>query len=311
MQLRAFPDRLVALMQAQYGAVGRFQLIDHMTEGEVDGMVRRGVLEIVERGVYRVRGSAGSPEQAAMAAVLRSRPGAVVTGPLVLALLNVDGFDRGLPFEVLVRPGRRPSNVDFSWRRDPTPRQVTAWLAGLPITTPTVALVDSARWVGHLMERQLRVALDSMRWGGLTTATRVLERAQRLGPRDPGARFFLDLFEAGAADPESEPERDLGQILAAFAPAPEPQVWVTPHHRVDWYWRPYRLAVEYLGEADHGGPRARAADRRREDDLEAKGIRVLSVVAADLRSPDDLLAWLRLALHRRADELGVERPTVR
>lgn len=306
--LRRFPPDLLALMEAQFGAVARFQLLDHMSEGEVEGLVRRRVLEILQRGVYRVRGAASSPEQTAMAAVLRSRPQAVVTGPLVLALLNVDGFDRGLPFEVLVRPGRRPANVDFAWRRNPTPGGTTAWRGGLPITLPAVALVDSARWLGTVTARQLRVGLDAARWGGLTTTARVLDRAHELGPRDRGARFFLDLLEEGDIEPESEPERELGRVAASFDPAPDPQVWVTPGRRVDWYWRGLRLALEYQGRVDHDHAAGRAADRERDLELEDRGIRVLSLVGDDVREPDALRGWLRVALDRRARELGVPAP---
>lgn len=305
----AFPPELLALMESQFGAVARFQLRDHMSEGAVEGLVRRRVLEIVERGVYRVRGSATSPEQSAMAAVLRCRPGAVATGPLVLALLNVDGLDRSLPFEVLVAGHRRPQGVEFPWRVDPTPDQMRASFSGLPITTPTVALVDSARSLGTVTERRLRVAFDAMRWKGLTTTDRVLERARRLGPGDPGAAYFLTLFAADAAPSESEPERALGEILVGFDPAPEPQVWVTPRRRVDWYWRRFRLAIEYLGRADHGTEEGRALDGCRSDELEAAGVLVVPVVAEDLRAPDDLRAWLRLVAGRRARELGVAAPT--
>lgn len=311
MHLQRFPPRLVALIEAQFGAVARPQLLDHMTEGEVEGLVARRSLEIVQRGVYRVRGGATSPEQSAMAAVLRCRPQAVVTGPFVLGLLNVDGFDRSMPFEVLVRPGRRPANVGFSWRRNPTPDATIGWRQGLPIATPTVALVDSARWVATVGERPLRVAFDAARWAGLTDAGRVLTRARELGPRDRGARFFLDFLQDDGGVPQSEQERLLGGVVSSFDPAPEAQVWVTPRRRSDWFWRYLRLALEFLGSTDHLHPDGRLADRAREEELEDVGVRVVSVVAEDLHRPDDLRAWLRVVLDRRARELGVDPPVQR
>lgn len=311
MHLQRIPPRLVALIESQFGAVARPQLLDHMTEGEVEGLVARRSLEPVQRGVYRVKGGATSPEQSAMAAVLRCRPQAVVSGPFVLALLNVAGFDRSMPFEVLVRPGRRPANVDFAWRRNPTPDATIGWRQGLPITTPTVALVDSARALGTLTPRQLRVGFDAARWAGLTDARRVLARARELGRRDPGARFFLDFLDDDGGVPESEPERLLGDIVSSFDPAPEAQVWVTPRRRSDWFWRYLRLALEFLGRTDHLHQDGRSADRAREEELEDVGIRVVSVVAEDLRRPDDLRAWLRLVLDRRARELCVAPPVER
>lgn len=309
--LLRFPTQLLALMESQFGAVGRCQLLDHMSEGEVDGLVERRVLEPIQRGVYRVRGSGVSPEQTAMAAVLRARPEAVITGPLVLALLGIDGFDRSMPFEVLVRRGRRVTNVDFPWRVNPTPGRTTAWRDGLPIVTPTVALVDSGRFVEELSVRRLRAGLDSARWKGSTSTARVLDRARELGRRDPGARFFLDLLEDGQLVSESEPERELGGVVATFDPPPEPQVWVTPRRRPDWFWRGLRLGLEYLGRVDHLDEAGREADRLREDELAARGILLVPVTAEDLRDPAGLRAWLRVVLDRRARELRVSAPVDR
>ena len=311
MHLLHFPPDLLALMDAQFGAVARCQALDHMTEGEVEGLVDRRILEPIERGVYRVRGSARSPEQEAMAAVLRSRPQAVVTGPLVLALLGIDGFDRSMPFEVLVRPGRRVRNVSFPWRTNPTPDGLTARFGALPIVTPTVALVDSARWLGDLTARQLRTGLDAARWRGSTSTERVLERARELGRRDLGARFFLDLLDDGRLVSESEPERTMGGVLSTFDPPPEAQVWVTPRHRPDWFFRALRLGFEYLGRVDHADAEGRAADRLRESELAACGILIVPVVAEDLRDPVGFRAWARVVLDRRARELGVPAPTDR
>lgn len=312
MGIPALPPRIPELLEAQFGVVARSQLLEHVTASVVDGHVYRGGLVAVERAVYRARGAPPSPEQKAMAAVLRCSPGAVLTGPLVLALLNVDGFGRSLPFEVLVPPGRRHGNLGFAWRRNPTPDALTARIGALPVAVPTVALVDAARWVGKIPPRTLRVGFDAARWAGLTTTDKVRERCDVLGPRDPGAAFFLELLGGRTtAAPESEPERRLGAILADFDPAPEPQVWVRPGRRVDWYWRRLRLAFEYQGRADHGHPEARAADGMREQELADRGIAVVSVVAEDLASPDDLRAWIRVLGVRRADELGVPAPVLR
>lgn len=303
MSIAAFPQPLLDLMARQFGAVARYQLIDHLTVGTVNGLVRRGALVCVERGVYRARGGACSPAQRAMAAALRARPGAVVSGPLVLALLGVDGFTGDLPFEVLVAPHRRPTGVDFTWRPDPTPEATKASVGALPIVTPTAALVDSARWLDRLTARRLRAGFDAARWSGLTTTQRVRERAERLGPDDPGAAFFLELFAEGGGQPESEKERVLGRLLADFDPPPESQVWLTPRRRTDWYFREPRVAVEYNGTVDHTGPSARERDAEREDELADLGILVVTVTAADLGAPDDLRAWLRVILARRAREL--------
>ena len=312
MGVASFPPSLLALIAGQFGVVGRCQLLDHVSHGTASGLVRRGALEAVERGVYRVRGGASHPAQPAMAAVLRARPGAVVSGPLVLGLLGVDGFAVGDPFEVLVRPGRVPANVAFAWRTNPTPDAATAMVQRLPIVRPTIALVDSGRWIGRgLTPRQLRAGYDAARWKGLTSSDRVRERSDLLGPSDPGAAFFLRLFEDGVAVPESEPERTTGELLQVFEPPPEPQVWVSPAHRPDWFFRLYRLGVDYLGRVDHQGADQRAGDRARELELADIGVRIVTVTAEDLLDHDGFLAWMEFLLCRRARELGVPPPTRR
>ncbi len=148
------PDEAAELAAGQYGAIARFQLLRWMTAGEVDGFVRRGWLVVIERGVYRVRGSAIVPEQAAMAAVLRTRD-ARVSGPFVLGLYGAEGFSRDDPFVVLARPGRWPRNVGFTVSADPCRgRHDATWGAGLPTVTPTMCLVDAAHPRRRLGERR-------------------------------------------------------------------------------------------------------------------------------------------------------------
>lgn len=303
------PAEALELLSRQFGVVGRHQLRRlSMSRGVVDNLVSRGSLIPVERGVYRVRGGACMPEQSAMAAVLRARPGARVTGPFVLGALEVDGFSRRDPFEVLVRPGRRLTGVSFRFRPDPTPDAGWGWLEGLPIVTPTAALVDSGRFVDELGTRRLRLGLDACRWRRLTTTERVLQRAELLGPRDPGARFFLALYDEDLLRPESEGERRLGRLLLAYEPPPEPQVWVTPNRRVDWFWRDLRLAPEYQGALDHAQAEARLRDRERGGELAALGILVVPVVDADLEDKDGFHRWMDAVLLNRAVARGLEPP---
>lgn len=55
-----------------------------------------------------------------MAAVLRCRPKAWITGEALLGLLHVEGFDPAGPLRVLVPEGRTVSNVPFTVVPDPT-----------------------------------------------------------------------------------------------------------------------------------------------------------------------------------------------
>ncbi len=103
-------------------------------------------------------------------------------------------------------------------------------------------------------------------------------------------------------------ERKLGRLLGRFDPPPEPQVWVTPHRCVDWYFRSVRLGVEYQGSVDHDHPQGRARDRARAEELAQAGVRLLFVTAADLSAPEGLLTHIGSALMARAQHLEVDAP---
>lgn len=304
------PEPVVARAEHQFGVLGRVQLLRWLTEDQVDGLVRSGVFLPIERGAYRVAGGATMPEQAAMAAVIRARPGAVITGPLVLALLGVDGFTRSDPFEVLTAPGRRLRGVTFRHRANPTPTTPTAQFRGLPIARPTACLVDAHRWVSVIGDRRLRLGTDAARWKKLTTDEKLVARARHLGRSDPGGGRILAMADSGDLKCESQGERDLGALLRRFKPPPEAQVWVTPKRRVDWYWRSLRLALEYLGTVDHATVAGRLADAQRDEELRQVGVRTVPVTATDLRDPDALLPTVAAALTVRAAQLGHAAPTL-
>jgi hypothetical protein len=307
----ALPSELTQLSDPQFGAVARCQLVTKegsITDDQVHGWLKRGALEPLFHGVYRVAGSGRSRQQEAMAALLRARPGAVLTGPFVLGLLDVDGFSVEDAYEVLTVPGRSLSNVAFPHRPDPHPDRTTAAFGPLRIVLPTDALIDTGTALHATDERRLRVGLDSARWRKLTNPTKVLARARELGDDHPGARFFRELLADGLDRSETDGERRLGTVLQRFDPPPEPQIWVSPDRRSDWYWRLLRLTVEYQGEVDHGFAARRAADLVRDDELAAIGIASLPVTAHDLRDTEAAARWIEAVVVRRAFELGVAAP---
>ncbi len=83
-----------ALMETQHGVAGRQELLAEcgLTRGQLDNLLRRGRLESAGRGVVRAPGSPRSPQQRAMAAVLRCPPGSRLTGEFVAAVYGMDGF---------------------------------------------------------------------------------------------------------------------------------------------------------------------------------------------------------------------------
>lgn len=311
------PPEVTDRSDAQYGVFGRFQVVTEdgpIRDNHVQGWLRRELIEVRYRGVYGVPGSGRSRRQDAMAALLRARPEARLTGPFVLGLLDVDGFTDDDEFEVLTVPGRRLSETGFAHRPDPCPDRIVAAVGPLGIVVPTDALLEAAAMLDPSVpqqERRLRVGLDSATWRKLTSPARVLARARELGPEHPGAAFFLELLAGDAVLSETDKERVLGGILDCFDPPPERQAWVLPARRLDFFLRGIRLALESQGHVDHGFASRRAADLVRDEELAAAGIKVLPVTADDLRDPEAAAKWIQAVVIARAFELGVEPPVWR
>jgi hypothetical protein len=303
-------DEVIELLDQQFGAIARWQLTAmKVPASEFNGWVRRGHLLVAARGVYRTAGASRTDEQAAMIAALRCGDGSILTGPFVLGVLRVDGYAADDPFEVLT-PGPRRLTVPFAYRPNPTPTAVRAAYRGIPIVTPTVALVDAARGVtGDEAARRLRVAYDVLRWRGLVDEQRLRRRMDRLGEDDPGVQTWRLLIDDADLELESEGERLLSPLLDVYDPAPERQVWVTPQRRVDRYFRALRLAIEYQGTVDHGHAAGRASDTDRAFELAEAGIEVVTVQRADLDDAAAFHAWFDRVLMRRARELQVPAPT--
>jgi hypothetical protein len=302
------PDAL-DLATRQYGVLSRAQLLRWLSPPSLEGKVRRRAFEPLERGVYRVTDGVAVPGQAAVAAALRCGPAAVLTGPFVLGHHRVEGFDLDASFEVLVPRGRRITNVTFLTRRDQDPGRAVELLGDVRLASKVDALLDTGRHLDRYTERQLRRAYDQLRFVHGVRTSNVQQRIAARGDGDPAVAAFL----AAVGDPavEGEGERALAPLLGRLDPSPEPQVWVTPRRRVDFYLRSLRFGWEYLGEVDHRRAAERQADALRDEELAAQHIRLHYVVADDLRDPTAFLAATMAALAHRAEQLGSRMPTLR
>ncbi len=304
---------LLHLAEAQFGLVARYQAMRCVSRNRSDTILRRGPFESVDRGVYRLVGAPRLGVQPALAATLRAGRGATLTGPAALAIYEVDGFGLlhdQLPFEVLLPPGRRIT-ASFPVRRDPDPARAVATHGEIRVAGPIDALIDSAVFVDALGARRLRLAHDVLRWRGMLKPGRLQQRISDLGRRAPGGQALADLLDLDLQASTGDGERRLGTVLGRFDPAPEPQVWVTPARRVDWYFRRIRYAWEYQGSVDHGTVTGRQADAARDTELRREGMRIGYVTDADLADEATFLAVAAGALSARAFELGVDAPRLR
>ncbi len=310
----AIDPPLLRLVEAQLGLIARHQALQRVSRDRGDTLLRRGPFEAVERGVYRLIGAPRLGVQGALAATLRAGPGATLTGPAALGLYELDGFgllQEQLPFEVLLPPRRSLSSVSFRSRRDPDPDRAVATWGEIRIAGPLDALIDSAIFVERIGYRRLRLAHDVLRWRGMLKPGRLRERVEGLGRHAPGGAILAELLDLDLQASTGDGERRLGSLLACFDPAPEPQVWVTPGRRVDWYFRSVRYAWEYQGSVDHGTLPGRQGDAERELQLRREGIRIGYVTDADLQDQVTFLATVAGALSARAFELGTDAPQLR
>lgn len=298
------------IFAAQYNVASRRQLIDVLGARGADALLRSERVVAAYRGIYHPAGMTLCDRGRAMAAILRCPDGAALTGPLGLGVLHVVGFTDADPFEMLLPPGSRVRKVDFRCRPFPTaspPRM----LGPLRLACPARLLVDAGRPAFGISDDRLWAAYDSARWSNATSTARFLYELSQSGPRDAGAVRWRNIADDRILQAESPKERALDLTLRRFHPAPEPQVWVTPRRRVDYFWRVLRLAIEYLGDKDHAYAAARARDVTRDDEISGAGVQSLFVVKEDLGDLGALAAWLVQVVNQRAAELGVSAPRLR
>lgn len=300
------PDEVYRRCVDQLGVIARRQLVAMVGRFDADHLLATARFERLMRGVYRVRGGAAHPHQLAVAATLRVGARATLTGPAALGLLGLEGVDLGRSFEVLAPTGRRIAEGSFAIRGDLDPDR-SVWLLGeARIAHAADALLDAAAHAPDVPPRALRLAHDRLRWTGHVHAGQLTTRAERLKLRE--SRLLDELLAMDVTASTGDGERTLERILARFDPPAEPQAWVTPRHRLDFYFRGVRLAIEYQGRADHATEAGRRRDRVRDEELTMAGIRSLYVTAEDLRDERALLARIAGALTARADELGLPAP---
>lgn len=310
MSAMRLPDQIVELAERQLGVVARRQFPADIPRYTVDNLVRRGVLDRLERGVYAVRGGAVHRHREAIAAALRVGPRATLSGPAALELAGVEGLVLGRRFVLLLRPPVRASGTRALLRRDRDPLREVASVGEVRVAPAVDALLDAIACFGRVLApRALKLVHDQLRWADVLRAGDLHRRAVALGMIGQVADH--ELLELDATAATGDGERGLGRLLAGFDPPPEPQVWVTPHRCVDWYFRSVRLGVEYQGSVDHEGRRARARDGERERELRRAGIHLTYVTAGDLRDEGSLIAAIAGALAVRAHELRVSAPQLR
>lgn len=293
-------NRLVSLALRQGGVVTIDQVrSEGFTRSMVAHRLNSGAWKRIGRTGYRVI-EMGSWRDLLRAAVA-TLPGAVVSHEAAAELHDIPMVTRGLPrVTVHTRTTHAFPGVVVVRSHDLIAEH-TDEVDHLPVTTIARTLVDLAR---RLSEQRLGAILDELVATGRlwipdleAVASAVLRRGK------PGAstlRSVLAVRGSGEVVPASVLERK-GRELLRFSripdPIPEYPIPWDPSRRWDDAWPACRVALEWDSRRWHSQVEAMDEDRRRDNEAQVNGWRLLRFTWVDVtRRQDDVIATVRRAL---------------
>jgi len=263
---------LVAIARTQHGLVARLDALNHVTRRQLEHLLATGRLERVLPNAYRIAGSPESWEQMALAAVLSSGDGALVSFQAAAYVWTLAGFWEQPPCEITT-PSRRRSRLEGVIVHD------SETLDGIhadrrhriPVTSVARTLCDltACCWpnqVGRALDDALRRKLTSLRRVGavfddLATRGRRRSTVMRELLAERGASFH-----PGGSDPEA---RIIQVLVSGGLPRPVQQHRVRIEgrtYRLDGAFPSYKVGVEYEG-FDYHSTRTAFDDRYERDRL--------------------------------------------
>ncbi len=262
--------------------------------------LRRGLLDRALPGVYRLGGAMPAADEN-LHLPLRylarfGDPAAtpLISGEAMLALAGVEGY--GVPAQpvVLVDPKHRVrlAGAPFAPRHVAVAAVPRQRHRGVDTSDPAQALADMA-WDPSVTDRQLRVAVDAVRFHLRAPITGLVARWRQIG--HPGARRLLAML--AAFEQESEGERQaFNDLFLGYPPLPDCQVVLAGRLRVDFVYLDAALVIEYLGECHDG----RAdKDTARVFVIERPGYRHIPVTKSLLRPSDGIREHIQAERHHR------------
>lgn len=300
---------IAAIADQQDGIVTAAQcLAAGMSESEISRRVRGGAWLRMFRGVYFVDGdSLVVPTRA------RIRSGLLAAGPTATAVLTSAAHLHGLP-DLPIDPAVQVSVPGDQNRWDQPgllvrqlviPDRDCALVDGMRTTTPVrtvadlvlrlrrveaVALIDGALRLGIISSADLPLAAALLRGRrGAIRGRRFLREADGRSASPLETRVRLICVDGGLPPEELQyaVRDDHGQVLAIG----------------DLAWPSRRVIVEADGGLVHGTATALYHDRRRQNELAARGWIVVRFTWADLSRPGYIVQAVRRAL-AAADSIG-------
>jgi predicted transcriptional regulator of viral defense system len=294
----------VACAHSQYGLVTRSQLAElGLTKSSIARLIRRGVLQRVRRGVYRLLGSTRNREQDIVAALLWS-------GKESFASHRTAAEMHGLPvdspsvIEITTRSSVRTPNLIVHRRASWPPGDVTA-VDGIRVSTIPRTLLDLASVVRL---GQLARSLDAALHRGSTLDSihhRLEATAVRGRTGTTNLRTLIEERMNEGAAVESPLERDFFTFVRARE-MPEPvaqyPVMIEGHvvARLDFAYPDLKIGIELDGYAFHSDREAFERDRRRLTELIILGWRILVFTRTQLKEHPSWVEQSVLKAHAQA-----------
>ncbi|MGI8983850.1 MAG: endonuclease domain-containing protein [Acidimicrobiales bacterium] len=292
--------QLRALAERQHGVIARAQARE--LGADRHHLRRRAASPDWEALTPRVLRLAGAPQtfrQRCMAAALDAGAGAAVSHESAAALWRLPGFPAGA-VHVSRAVGRwvHASPLAEIHRTCSLPDAHVQRFEGIPVTSPARSIFDLA---GAIHAGRAERALDNALARGLTSVTalhRVTDDLARRGRAGSGLmRRLLADRDAGYVAPESNLEARFQAVASAAGVGPfVRQTEVGGAHwvgRVDFLDPGKRLVVEIDSDLHHTSLLDRAADARRDEDLENAGYRVVRISEHDVwHRPEEVVRRL-------------------
>jgi very-short-patch-repair endonuclease len=269
--------RAAKLAARQHGVATRAQLLDlEITARVIERRLEDGRLRALHRGVYLLGPNRGALTYE-MAAVLACGPFAALSHHPAGHIWKL------LPYlpkrrlqHVSVTRGNPRSRSGIRIHRTVLSSHELTTKHNIPITTPARTVLDLA---SELADDHLEQAIAEAFARHRVTKAKLQALIER-HPRQRGGRRLRENLGGTPALTRSRAERRLLTLIRQ-AGLPEPEVNArVGRWEVDLLWREHRLAVEIDGYDSHSSPRAFERDYRKNAELEAAGLRVLRVSAA-------------------------------
>jgi very-short-patch-repair endonuclease len=295
--------RLRRIARRQFGLMAHAQAMQVLTANQIQHRLRRGELELVRVGIYRIAGAPETWEQHLLAACLAGGRGAVASFRAAAWIYRFAGFERPDELEITVPRSRRARlpgvKVHDTRVRG---RLHTMRFDHLPITTPARTLCDlTACCPPWIVERAVDDALRRRLTTLALLAAVFLQLAHRGRRRSTVMRAILEArlpgFDPGDSDPETKLVR---WIVGAGLPRPRQQYRVRTKgktYKLDLAYPAVKLAIEYDGYDVHTMRTVFDSDPVRDMDLEDEDWRVLHFTRSSSR--EDVVERVANALRNR------------